>query len=176
MILIVALILSLIVIGFVSMYPVTRWDRAQHLRSWGYGFDKKVTLPRLMHGPYVTDCSGFVDYVLGKDYRNASWKIMSNAETTLHLNYDFKDGSLIAYCSGATKFNKGRINGINHIMVVLEHEGNLYLCDCHKPVGVRIRPLIPSIDELNDYAKRRGFGGDFRGTHAMLRKQFFVKR
>jgi hypothetical protein len=161
------------------LFANTSWERAKSLQGWNYGFDRKVHHKRRCRGPYKTDCSGFVSYVLGLDHRIGSWEIVKhvNAEQTLLLDETrLRHKSIVAYDSGPQGFDKNRDNGVDHVGVVLRGwDGRLYLCDCKLGYGVRLRPLHEGVLDWNAFALEKKFGTEYMSKFGPLVKTFYVK-
>ena len=170
-----------IVVGLVVVLCLanTSWERAKSLQGWRYGFDRKVHHKRRHHGPFKTDCSGFVSFVLGLDPRLGSWEIVKqvNAEKTLFIEeHRLRHKSIVAYDSGPQGFDENRDNGVDHVGVVLRGwDFKLYLCDCKLGYGVRIRPLHEGVIEWNTFALAEQFGTEYMSKFGPLSKTFYVK-
>ncbi len=157
----------------------SRWERAKQLDGWAYAFGAKVSLDRLLHGPFETDCSGFVTHILGCDRNKLSFELVQENEASYQAVYRLNaetltDGSLVAYDSGPTWFDGRRKNGVDHIGIVLQGwDGTLYLCDCNGPQGgVKILPLSEGVALWNQFAVDHMFGAEY--DRSGKKKCFYV--
>jgi len=168
-----------LVVAAVLWVASTPWERAKSLNGWHYGFDKKVTYKRLHKGRFRTDCSGFVSYVLGLNRSMGSWEIVdafgAKAVPTIDESR-LRHKSIIAYDSGPKGFDKDRMNGVDHIGVVLRGwDGTLYLCDCKEKHGVRLRLLHEGVVDWNTFALDKRFGTEYMSKFGPLSKTFYIK-
>ena len=172
------ILLCILILCAVMWYRSTRWERAKSLAGWKYRFDKKVTHKRERHGPRVTDCSGFVTYVLNRDRTEGSWQLVERIDAYRTPQLDesrLRDGTLIAYDSGPMGFDGNRKNGVDHVGIVLKGwDQQLYLCDCKLQHGVRIRPLHEAVVDWNTFALEKKFGEEYMSQFGELTKCFYV--
>jgi len=156
----------------------TRWERAKSLQGWKYDFDRKVTTKRLRNGPFHTDCSGYVTYILNRSRTEGSWQLVESIPTKqvyFLKESDLRDGTLIAYDSGPMGFDENRKNGVDHVGIVLKGwDQNLYLCDCKMTCGTRIRPLHEGLVDWNSFALEKKFGDEYMSKFGALQKCFYV--
>jgi hypothetical protein len=174
------MLLAIIAILFLTiLISSSSWERAKRLNQWKYGFDRKVHYKRLMKGPFKTDCSGFVTYVLGLNHKLGSWEIVKKMNAAPMLTLDerkMRHQSIIAFNSGPHDFDENRENGVDHIAVVLRGwDMQLYLCDCRLNYGVRILPLHEGIIDWNSFALEKKFGTEYMSKFGPLTKTFYVK-
>lgn len=108
------------------------------------------------------DCSGIVCAILndnGINVSGTSEEIVSkapqkiNASSITSIN-DLKEGDVIGVDTGATSFDKGRKNGIDHVGIVVEKDGRKYFVESRSGKGYDMTPLE---DKWNKYAKS-GYG------------------
>lgn len=108
------------------------------------------------------DCSGIVCAILndnGIKVSGTSEEIVFkapqkiNASSITSIN-DLKEGDVIGVDTGATSFDKGRKNGIDHVGIVVEKDGRKYFVESRSGKGYDMTPLE---DKWNTYAKA-GYG------------------
>jgi cell wall-associated NlpC family hydrolase len=108
------------------------------------------------------DCSGIVCAILNDNGIKASGtseEIVANAPQKINASSitsinDFKEGDVIGVDTGATSFDKGRKNGIDHVGIVVEKDGRKYFVESRLGKGYDMTPLE---DKWNKYAKS-GYG------------------
>jgi len=152
----------------------TRWDRAVSLLDYSYKFNKKK-----INENKEIDCSGYVSYIVGMNL--GSWELVEKAENvfaTPHLTEAmFQDGTLVAYDNGDNGWDRGRRNGVNHVGLVLEHAGHLYMCESAFHLdGVAVRPLREALKDWNSIASKHHFGDSYLDQTEFKTKQFYVGR
>lgn len=163
------------VLGLILMVGLlnsTRWDRAVSLVGCAYKFNSKK-----INGNKEIDCSGYVSYIVGK--KLGSWQLVEqagNVFTTTRLTQEmFRDNTLVAYDSGDKGWDRGRSNGVDHVGIVLEYDGQLYLCESAQHLrGVAVRPLHKALADWNSIAAENQFGDSYLDQTQFKTKQFYV--
>ena len=159
----------------------TMWAKVQRVKGWGYFMGGQVTAAKLADGKkHSIDCAGFVAWVFG--IPNGSWHQTENANdlvTSLTLNAStLKHGDIIGMDTGdAGHDGSDRKSGVDHIVAVVKDPSNnqLYLCEsAGGGVGVRIQPIAEGVASYNRYAKKRGFGTQYKDGDIMKTKQFYI--
>ncbi len=99
-----------------------------------------------------------------------------NVFTTTRLTQEmFRDNTLVAYDSGDKGWDRGRSNGVDHVGIVLENGGQLYLCESAFHMrGVVIRPLQKALRSWNSIAAKHQFGDSYLDQTQFKTKQFYV--
>jgi len=156
----------------VGLSRPTRWDRAVSLRDYKYKFNSKT-----INDKKEIDCSGYVSYIVGLNL--GSWELVEqagNVFTTPRLTEEMLgDNTLVAYDSGDHEWDRGRSNGVNHVGLVLEHAGKLYMCESALHLrGVQVRPLPEALKDWNSLASEHHFGDSYLDQTQFKTKQFYV--
>jgi cell wall-associated NlpC family hydrolase len=130
------------------------------------------------------DCSGIVCAILNDNGIKASGtseEIVANAPQKINASSitsinDFKEGDVIGVDTGATSFDKGRKNGIDHVGIVVEKDGRKYFVESRLGKGYDMTPLE---DKWNKYAKSgygifvgRYGGGDSQPVNSGAKKKY----
>jgi hypothetical protein len=110
-----------------------------------------------------------------------SWELVEKAENVvaaaLLTEAMFQDGTLVAYDNGDNGWDRGRRNGVNHVGLVLEHAGKLFLCESALHLrGVAVRPLREALKDWNSIASEHHFGDSYLDQTQIKTKQFYVGR
>jgi hypothetical protein len=165
-------VLGFVIIAGLLKQHSTRWERAISLVGYKYKFDHKR-----INSEKEIDCSGYVSYIVGG--KRGSWQLVeqaANVFTTTRLNPEtMKDGTLVAYDSGDQGWDRGRSNGVDHVGIVLEKDGHLYMCESAWHLkGVAIRPLNEALKDWNSIASKNQFGDTYLDETEFKTKQFYV--
>lgn len=94
-----------------------------------------------------TDCSGFVCSVLneqGFNVEGTSESLYTNAPIKLGDLAQYQAGDIIASDNGAYEHDKGRKIGIDHVGIVTEEDGKLYLAESTSSTGGFNKTELPA--------------------------------